>query len=162
MSSNRLIFVIGGAVVAFAIASVLVVLTVGDRTSDPYPEDTPEGALQRYLERFERGDLAGAHAWFSERVTNDMDLAAYQRMVDQFGSVLADDRSRRVLVDERVGTGDTVSLRVIVEELEDAGLGSSTFRYEREIRMLRQPDGWRIDEPLVGLEPGPITEPPSR
>lgn len=162
MGSNRLIFVIGGVVVALAIASVLVVLSVGDRTSEAYPEDTPEGALQRYLESFESGDLAGAHAWFSDRVRSEMDLASYQRMVDQFGSLLADDRPRRVLVDERVGTGDSISLRVIVEELEDGGIGASTQRYEREIRMLRQPDGWRIDEPLIWLEPGPITEPPSR
>ena len=161
MGSNRPVILIGAGVVALAIVSVAVVLSMGDRTSEPFPEATPEGALQRYLESFESGDLAGAHAWFSDRVASEMDLPAYQRMVDQFGSVLADDRPRRVLVGEQVGTGDSISLRVIVEELEDGGLGASTQRYEREIRMLRQPDGWRIDEPLIWLDPGPI-EPPSR
>lgn len=146
--------VIGVAVVALAIVATLVVLT-GDRDVASYDESTPEGVLQRYLAAFDASDLERAHAYFSSDVQADMDAEAFERVVEMYGAH-GTETTRRVLFDDRAGDGDRVRLQLTVEELYGEGLGASTSRYQREIRMVREDGAWRIDEPLVWLEPAPI------
>lgn len=156
MGSNRSPLLIGAGVVALVVITVIVVLFADDRETVEFGEDTPEGALQRYLAAFDEGDLEKAHAYFSNDVRDQMSLEEYERTVDAFGHGYGSERVRRALFDGRSGDGDSVRVELTVEELSGEGLGASTHRYPVEIRMVREDDAWRIDEPLVWLEPAPI------
>jgi hypothetical protein len=156
-SSNRSLILIAGAVVALAAVTILVVLLVGRDRTATYGADTPEGTVQRYLAAFEAGDLATAHGFFSSRVTAGMDLDAYRRNVDLQGQSYANPRaSRRVLFERTTGSGDVVTVSLTVEEFSGDGLNGSTYRSSRDIRLVRQNGAWRIDEPLVWLDPAPM------
>ena len=141
---------------AIVIIAVVVVLLAGDRESVEFGEDTPEGALQRYLAAFDEGDLAAAHAFFSDGVRDQMDLDAFERAVSGQEGDFGTERTRRVLFDARSGDGDSVRLQLTVEEFTGEGLGASSYRYQVEIPMVREGDAWRIDEPLVWLNPAPL------
>lgn len=156
MSSNRSLLAIGGGVVAIVIIAVVVVLLAGDRESVEFGEDTPEGALQRYLAVFDEGDLTAAHAYFSDGVRDQMDLDAFERAVSAQEGGFGAERTRRALFDGRSGDGDSVRLQLTVEEFTGEGLGASSYRYQVEIPMVREGDAWRIDEPLVWLNPAPL------
>ena len=57
MNGQRAPLLIGGGVVALVIITVVVVFLAGDRTAVDFAEDTPEGALQRYLRAFDDGGV---------------------------------------------------------------------------------------------------------
>ncbi len=156
MNGQRLPLLIGGGIVTLVIITVAVVVLAGDRTAVDFAEDTPEGALQRYLRAFDDGDLEAAYAYFSADVRADMDREAYERTVAMYAPGIGVDRTRRALFDGRLGEGDSIRLQVTVEEIYGDGLSASSNRYQREVRMVRENGGWRIDEPLVWLEPSPV------
>ena len=159
MTMPRSVLLVGAAVVALVVATVAVVLLTNGRDSAQFAADTPEGALQRYLSAFDEGDLAAAYEYFSSDVTDEMSFEAYEATVRMYDPGTTD-RTRRALFDGRLGDGDAVRLALTVEEIYGEGLSASSNQYHREVRMVRQSDGWRIDEPLVWLEPGPIEAAP--
>jgi hypothetical protein len=85
-----------------------------------------------------------------------MDREAYERTVAMYDPGIGGDPTRRALFDGRLGEGDSIRLQVTVEEIYGDGLSASSNRYQREVRMVRENGGWRIDEPLVWLEPSPV------
>jgi hypothetical protein len=153
-SANRTLLFIGLGVVGLVAITIAVVLLAGGREAAEFDADSPEAALQRYLAAYEDGDLEAAHAYFSADVRQRMDLDAYQQAVDSWGIGYEPDRS--VLFDSTSGTEDRVELHLIVEEFAGDGLSGETYRSPREIRMVREGDEWRIDQPLVWLDPAPI------
>lgn len=158
-SANRSLLIIAGGVVLLVVLTVAAVLLAGNRAATDYPADSAEGTLQRYLAAYEDGDAAAAHAFFSSDVRERMDLDAYERAIDESRGMYAPDISRRVLFDRRTGEGDTARLQLTIEEFYGDGLDGSTMRSSREVRLVREDGAWRIDEPLVWLDPAPILEP---
>lgn len=155
-SGNRTLLFIGLGVVGLAVITILVVLLAGDREIADFPSDSPEATLQRYLVAYDAGDLDAAHEFFSAEVRQRMDRAAYQRAVDIQGHGFSTDGSRSVLFDRTDGAGDRVELHLIVEEFYGDGLDGETYRSPRDIRLVREDGEWRIDQPLVWLDPAPI------
>ena len=153
-STNRSLIYVAVAIVVLAATTVAVVLLAGDRESARFDADSPETALQRYLVAYEEGDLETAHAYFSADVRQRMDLDAYRRAVDSWGIGSEPDRS--VLFDRSSGSGDRVELHLIVEQFAGDGLSGETYRSPRDIRLVREGGEWRIDEPLVWLDPAPF------
>ena len=153
-SGNRTLLFIGLGVVALAAITIAVVLLAGGREAAEFDADSPEAALQRYLVAYEDSDLEAAHAYFSADVRERMDLDAYRQAVDSWGIGYEPDRS--VLFDRTSGTEDRVELHLIVEEFAGDGLSGETYRSPRDIRLVREGDEWRIDQPLVWLDPAPI------
>ena len=154
--SNRSLIYIGVGLVGLAVITIIVVLLAGDRQRADFPSDSPEGTVQRYLVAFDAGDLEAAHAFFSADVREQMDADAYQRAVDSFGHGFSAERGRSVLFDSTDGSGDRVELHLIVEEFYGDGLSGETYRSPRDIRLVREDGEWRIDQPLVWLDPAPI------
>jgi len=154
-SSNRSVVYVAVGVVVLTVVTILVVLLAGDRRAAEFAPDSPEAALQRYLAAYEEGDLEGAHAHFSKNVRERMDLDAYQRAVDSMGGI-GGDPNRSVLFDRTSGTDDRVDLHLIVEEFYGDGLSGDTYRSPRDIRLVREDGEWRIDEPLIWLDPAPM------
>jgi hypothetical protein len=154
--TNRSLISIGRGLVGLAVITIIVVLLAGDRQREDFPSDSPEGTVQRYLVAFDAGDLDAAHAFFSADVREQMDVEAYQRAVDSFGHGFAAEGSRTVLFDGTDGGGDRVEVHLIVEEFYGNGLSGETYRSPRDIRLVREDGEWRIDQPLVWLDPAPI------
>lgn len=155
MSSNRSLFLIGGGIAGLSIVAVLVVMLAGDRESAEFADDTPEAALQGYLAAFDEGDLEAAHAYFSDEVRDQMDLAAFQRAVNAERG-FSNEGTRRALFDGRSGEGDSVRLEMTVEQFSGQGLGASSYRYQAEVPMVREGGAWRIDAPILWIDPAPI------
>ena len=160
-SGNRSLLLIAAAVLALVVLTVAVVLVAGNRAPTQYPPDSPEAALQGYLAAFEADDVEAAHAYFSAPVRERMDLEAYERAIDEGHRMYPPDSSRSVLFDRRSGEGDSVRLHLTVEEFYGEGLNGTTNRSPREIRLVREDGAWRIDEPLVWLDPAPIFDGPA-
>jgi len=154
--SRQLLF-IGAGILALLVISVVVVLLVGRGGATTYPADSPEGTLQRYLAAFDDGDYETAHGYFSERVRDEMSMEDFRQSVGMYGGYPT---TQRVIFEGTSGAGDRVRLDLVVEYFYGEGLGAGSDRQPRQVNLVREADGWRIDDPLIGLDQAPIMEPP--
>ena len=151
---GRQVLIIGLALVALVILTVVAVLLAGSRTVS-FPEDSAEHALQQYLQAFEDGDLEAAYAFFSSDVQQEMSLEEFEQNAQFHGpGMVGGDTQRRVSVDRVEETDDGARIHLVVQDFYGGGLGSSGYSFERTVRMTREQGAWRIDEPLIGIEPG--------
>jgi hypothetical protein len=159
MTTTRTLLLIGAAIVALMAITIVVVVAAGGRTVQQYPADTPEGTMQRYLTAFDDGDYEAAYAYFSDDVHATMTLDDFETAIDNYGSYFGEGSpARQVSFDRVTGDEDRVQVHLVVEEFSGEGLTGNSYRSEREIRLVRQSDGWRIDESLVWLDPAPSFE----
>ena len=151
---GRSILLIGAALAALVIVSVVTVVAAGGRGVQTYPADSPEGALQRYLRAIEDGDYEDAYTYFSSEVQA---VFPEREFADAGGSPgRFDGNTERTVRVERVDVrDDEATVHLSVEEYLDTGFGSSEYGYQRSVRLVRDEGAWKIDEPLYGLEPGP-------
>lgn len=154
-STGRWLALVASATLAVTAVAALVVVVAG-RTPRTLPADSPEGAIQRYVAALDAGDSAGALSWFSSDIRADVDVDAYRRILDRARAAEPDDQSPRVLFDGTELSGDRAVVRLTVERLYGDGLDASLVRDQRSIPMIREGDGWRIDELLAWLDPAPI------
>ena len=155
---DRSLLVIGGGVVVLVVAAVITVALLGSRDAQPFPPDTPEGVVQRHLAAVEDEDHEAAWAYLSAAVQSDLSLDEYRRASRDYGSYWAG--SRRVLFDRSEVDGDRARVWLTVEEYYDGGpfSGTNAYRSPREIALVREDGEWRIDDPIIGLEPMPGVE----
>ncbi len=160
MSSNRSLLYVAAGIFALVVLAVAVVLLAGDRKPQEFPPDSPEAALQDYFGAWDGRDIPAAYGYLSERVRSTTSLKEYQLAADEFASyqMPPNGPDRRVFIDEVTGSGDHVVVQLTVEELYGDGLNTNVQRSRRSVPMVRDPDGWRIDEPLVWLDPMPVFE----
>jgi len=145
--------------VGIGVVAILAVVAVGmsaARDPDQFPADSPQAALQAYLQAFEDEDYVAAYAFFSADVQRQMSLEEFEQAVRNYGMYAGD--SRRVLYDGTRGTGDHVTLQLTVEVLS-GGLATDRYSYPTEVPMVRENEVWRIDQALVHLDPAPIPAP---
>lgn len=150
---SRPLLLIGAAIVALLVVSVVVVLVVGRGSTSEFSADSPEGALQRYLAAVDEGDYEAAYEYFSERVKDEMSVDDFRRNIGMFGGPQA---GQRVLFRGSSGDADRVRLELDIEYFYDDGFGGSSFRQPREVTMIREGGEWRIDDALAGIEPAMI------
>lgn len=153
-SSYRGLIVIGAGILALLVVVVTLVLAMDTAAHPEFEPGTPEAALGDYLADFEAGDFTAAYMRFSGSVREQWEPGAYR--VAARSSRLSTDRStRRVLVEGSDVDGDVALVRMTFETFLSNGLDSETVRDSRAIRMVREDGVWRIDEPLIWLDPGP-------
>ena len=157
LPANRSLAYIGAGIVALVIATSIIVVVAGGRGQEaPLPAGSPQAALQEYLAAFADGDYEAAFAYFSSDVRAGTSARDYDQMVRSYGQPYGDGSTRRVLFDGVIGEGERVTVQLTVEEFYGGGLaGGDTYRSPREIRMRREGGAWRIDEPLIWLDPSP-------
>lgn len=155
--SDRTLLYVAAGIVALVAVTAAAVLLLGGREPASFPADSPEGTVQRHLAAFEAGDFEAAHAYFSSDVRSELDLDAYEQLTRDYG-MYPPDTSRRVLFDRTETDGDVARVHLTVEEYYGGGPfgGGETYRSPREIRLVREGGAWRIDDPLVGIEPAPF------
>lgn len=148
---SRSILLIAAIVMGIVVVAVLVVVAAS-RPPATYPAGSPEATVQGFLAANADGDIEAAYAFFSESVRRSLTVADYRRAWNDFSWEREQDR-RVVLADTDLrDTRATVHLRVDVYS-GGGPFGSSRYTYERSVILVREDDAWRIDEPLVGLEP---------
>lgn len=110
--------------------------------------------MQRYLAAWEERDYEAAYGFFSEEIKADATLDQYESQARSYGEGYIGGGETATYIDDAVGEGDEVTLHLTVEQFyADGGPGGSSFRTQRTVRMVREADGWKIDEPLIGIEP---------
>ncbi len=130
-------------VVVLAVASIFL---IGGEREAAYPAGSPEAAFQAYAGAWEAGDAETAWAALT---------AGAQTRVPWYQFIGANrarsDATRRVWIDDASGTDDRVVLRLSVETIHRGGLlGSSRYRDESRVTLLREDGAWKIDTPLTG------------
>ncbi len=155
---DRSLLFIGGGIALLVVVAVIAVVVLGSRDAPAFSADTPEGVVQRHLAAVEDEDYETAWGYLSARIRAELSLEDYRRASRDYGSY--DAGSRRVLFDRSEVDGDRARVWLTVEEYYDSGPfgGASTYRSTREIVLVREDGGWRIDDPLIGLEPMPFPD----
>lgn len=146
---GRGIALVAAVVIGIAALAVIAVAIGGGRTAT-FPPDSPEAAFQGYLAALEAGDVDVAYGYFSENVQAGLTLQRYRSELGGWPLSIAD---ARILIEGADVTGKRARLRLAIERIYPGGLGPSRSRETREIRLVREADGWRIDERLAGIEP---------
>jgi hypothetical protein len=161
MTSNRSILFIAAGIAGLVVAVTAVVLLVGGREPTTFPADSPQGVVQRYLAAWNDEDDEAAYAFFSAQVKAATTLAAYETAARDYHMYNrpGDMPARRVFVDRVTEDGNRATVWLIVEEVSGDGLNATVYRSTRTVAMVRDPDGWRIDEALLWLDPGPFPGP---
>ena len=93
-------------------------------------------------------DPSAAYDVLSNSIKATVSREDYIAQSDAFGEV---DSNRATFIDRVEGDETQVTVFLTVEEYYGDGLGES-YSSQRTVRMVHE-DGWKIDEPLVGLEP---------
>lgn len=155
---DRSLWVIGGGIALLVVVAVIAVVLLGSREAPAFSADTPEGVVQRHLAAVDDEDYETAWGYLSADVRSDLSVEEYRRAAREYGSYGVG--SRRVLFDRSEVDGDRARVWLTVEEYYDGGPfgGGDTYRSTREIVLVREDGGWRIDDPLIGLEPMPGVE----
>ncbi len=151
---TRPLLFIGAGILALVIVSVAVVLLAGRGASTQFPADSPEGAFQRYLAAHEDRDYEAAYEYFSEHVGEQMSMEEYRQNAQMYsGGPGFGDTTQRVLFQDTEGDGDRVQLNLVVEYFYGDGMGGGSDRYPLQVTMIREDGEWRLDDPLIGIEP---------
>lgn len=151
---TRPLLFIGAGILALVIVSVAVVLLLGRGAATEFPADSPEGAFQHYLAAYEDGDYETAYGYFSEDVQAQMSLEDYRQNAQMYGGGMGfGATSQRVLFQDTEGDGDRVRINLVVEYFYSDGMSGGSSRQPLQVNMVREGGEWRIDDPLVGLEP---------
>lgn len=152
---GRSLLLVGLGVIGLVAITVAVVLLMADGAQE-FPPDSPQGVVQRYLLSLEAGDYAAAYAHFSSEVRSRVDLDDYLRAVARHPDGLDGDVSRRILFDRVTEQDQRAVVHLTVEVFYGRDpFGSETYRYSRQIPLVRETGTWYIDELLLGVEAAP-------
>lgn len=162
MSGTRSIWFIGAGIGALVLVVTAVVLLAGGRSPQTFPPDSPQGVVQRYLAAWDAEDLPAAYGFLSARVHATVSQADYERAVNDNGWQYArpgNGGATRVYFDSVREDGDRATVNLRVDQLSGDGLNTTVYSSSRSVALVRDPEGWRIDEPLLWLEQGPFPAP---
>lgn len=138
---DRAVLAIGGCVLAIVVVAVVVVLAIGEPDMAEYPAGTPEGTVQRYLRAAYDGDEDSARALLSERADTEMGRDPFSRLFCQ----QSDGHQVRI---DGVDEGDgRATVRLEIEDISGSGLDFDRYTWERQVVLVFEDGGWKIDEP---------------
>jgi hypothetical protein len=147
--------------VGIGVVAILAVVAVGlsaARDPDQFPADSPQAALQAYLQAFDDEEYEAAYASFSADVQRQMSLEDFERAATDYRQYATE--SRGVLYDGvETDGGERATLRLTVEVSYGDVLFADRYSYPTEVRMVREDGAWRIDQALVHLDPAPVPAP---
>lgn len=144
---GRSIVAIGAGVIVLVALAIIVALVAGSPEVEAFPPGSPEATLQAYLQAVEDGDAEQAYDYLSSRAQSQMSFTDFQRFIG-FGGI---PRDARVRIDRTQVDDDRATLYLVIEHFSGSGIDFNRYSYEREVRLVREDDAWKIDEPLTGL-----------
>jgi hypothetical protein len=159
MTRTRSVLYIGIGVLAVAALGAAVVLLAEGRRPASFEPGTPQAAMQEYLAAWQDDDYEAAYRSFSDEIRADTSLEEYESQLRNFGDPYGPESDVAVYIDKAEGDDAQVTLYLTVEQYYgDGGLGGGSYRSQHTVRMIHQADGWKIDEPLIGVEQIPFEE----
>lgn len=159
MTGTRSLLYIGAGVLALVALGAAVVLLAEGRQPASFEPGTPEAAMQGYLTVWQDEDYEAAYGFFSDEIRAETSLEQYEVQVRGLGEPFGGSDTA-VFIDKAEGDGLRVTLYLTIEQSYGGGIGGESYRSQREVRMVHQADGWKIDEPLIGVEQFPFGEKP--
>jgi hypothetical protein len=158
VGSDRSLLAIAGGIAATVVVAVLIVVVLGDRPPAPFPPGTPEAALQGYVSAWEDEDLEATYAYFSTGVKDTLPIDEYRQVARDQGNFSGGaPQQRRVTIDKVELDGERAEVYLSIEYSFDGGLPfGGGYRDTRTINLVREAGDWKIDDALLGLEPGPF------
>lgn len=139
------------AIVIGLVALAIAAVVVGSRPPTVYPAGSPEAVFQEFLAADERDDPDAAYALFSSSVQAQISSREYRRAWRDFD--WQREQGRRVVLERTEIAADRATLHLRVTDRSSGGLlGGDRHPFERTVRLVHENAGWRLDEPLVGLE----------
>jgi hypothetical protein len=159
MKQTRSVVYIGAGILALVVLGAAVVLLAEGRRPPSFEAGTPQAAIQAYLAAWQDDDYEAAYGFFSDEIRADTSLEEYESQRRSFGDPYGDGSDTAVYIDRAEGDDQRVTLYLTVEQHYGGGLGGDSYRSQREVRMVHQADGWKIDEPLIGVEQFQFDEP---
>jgi hypothetical protein len=146
------------AVVALLIAAAVVTVNLGGDRIGRAPaaymdEDSPATPVYNAILAVQQGDLAEARDQFTADALDENEKRGYDPIanaVTYYANDAASRRVRIVAVDDPTDTGDADEAFVTIVEDNFGGgglFGRSTYSTERVIRVVREEDGWKVDDP---------------
>lgn len=131
--------------IAVALVAAVALIVMDGRPQVAYPPDSPEAALQRYLDAWDQGDVDRAWSALSTRAQSLLRYPTFQSSQAWLG-----DEAIRVWIDEsRSAESDRVVLELTVEHSSDGPLGPTRDRLQRRVTLVREGDAWLIDTTLT-------------
>jgi hypothetical protein len=136
-------------ITAIVVLATAVVLLAGNEAQARYPADSPEAALQGYLTSWYDRAYSDAYGYFSTNVTSMMAEADFRQQAGySYGTT-----NQTVTLERVSGTGNSRSLYLSVQENYGPDFGGGAYTHDVQVNMVLEPGGWKIDDPLIGLEP---------
>lgn len=158
--SNRWLIVIGGIVAVLIIAGVVVALSRSGKTTF-FPEDTPEGVVQRYLQALEKEDHSLAYSYLSADAKERKPFQEFRREL----SFRSEKMEQRQVVLEKSGVFDsTAEVFVSITEFRPSGpltFQASEYSFSASFFLQKENGKWLItDSTWPVFFPRPIKPPP--
>jgi hypothetical protein len=153
MSSNRSLIYIGTGILALVAMGVAVVLLAEGRQPETFEPGSPQAAMQAYMAAWDEGDYRAAYAYFSDEVQADATLSEYESEARARGGEFGGgSEGKAAFIDDVEGDDRRVTVHLTTEEYVGDGPGAQSYRTQHQVRMVREADGWKIDEPLLWLD----------
>lgn len=152
-SSDRLLVGILVGIGVLLIAGVAALFVAQGRQPTQFPEDTPEGVVQRYLIALDEHNMERAYSYLASSVKDDRLKQDYYRTRSPMN-----DRSHRIVLDKSEIAGETAHIIVTVFTIYSSGApGGSEQSIQLDFRLKREDAQWRITTPsyppYLGLVP---------
>jgi hypothetical protein len=141
---DRSVVLIGGGVLAVVLVAVVVIVALGTPEPETFPPDSPEYALQQYLDAAHSGDEERARSFLSRRALAQIPADAPGRT--PYCPPLD---GRRITVDDVERSGDRATVTVEITELSGSGLDFDRYSWEYTVRMVLEDGAWKLDDPYV-------------
>ena len=139
---------VAGAV-ALVIGGFAIVLTAG-RAAAPAPADpaSPVGVVQAYASAIQAGDAERAYGYLSQSAQRTRPFERYRSSFSNSGR--SSDTQRRLLIEPVSEGPDRAEVKVTISTFAVHGgpLSSSTYHRDVTVRLVKEADVWRIDQPL--------------
>lgn len=136
------LWLIGTAVFVTAlIVAGLIVALVTSRGEDLLPADSPEGAVQRYLQALEDNDYVEAHDYLAEEVAGRCSVEEFVQSASRYGDVR--DSQMTLEGTQRLDGTAIVTARVTVFE-PDVPFPPSEYSYTRTYEVSLENGEWKL------------------
>ena len=163
-SSNKWLIGLAAGLGALVVVAIVLTLATGGRRVKTYSENTPEGAVQRYLQAVIADDADNAYSYLSAKLQQECPLAGWREQSRFAFSQL--DESQVTLKETRRLGDDEFVVTVSVGRVEAPGFFDfrpRDFSFDEDFRLLKQPDGtWRFSRspwPVFGCT---MRDPPAK
>ena len=145
-TSSKWLIGMGGALAALAVIAVVAAVLVGGGQPTSYPEDTPEGVIQRYIQAILDEDPTRAYDYLSTELQEKCSLANWQEQTRY--SYYRYDEFQILLKEVRRPSDMEAEVIVSVSRFQEPGsfdFTPSDYSYDQRYYLRQQDDGtWRI------------------